>query len=697
MKNLLAVLSAVTLPVLLSAATSSASAPAAEEIPPAEKPVEPPKPLATQVVSAARLDTPGKISPQSTALPTEVTVLSHESLERTNFTRDFGDLLRRAPGVVAHSINQGDVGTAIKMRGFLTRSHGADAAVYVDGLAQNLPSSALSDGMTDLSWLTPEVIDNIEIIKGPFSALYGNQNRSGAVNITTRSFAPFSSARVDFGSDGYQRANLTAAENIGAVQTFFSADLHHSDGYRDHSTTDRAGFFGKISSALGEGQIGVRLAYQEADWDAPGMLRRGDLLSGAVKPTDRDPYTAPAWGDARRASVVLTRTPDDPNFGWESSLGYEYYERTRAVGATLTDLNVLYDQRHILNGRALQNLQPADSLLLTVGTEFRYDNGDAESRRWSNSAPTANYAFNYDLSLLSYGAFAQAQWKPVNFLKLVGGLRGDGFYYDIDNRRNPAASATYNDPVFTPRIGLVLTPVDNLDIYANYGQGFRPPASNELSPYSGIGPLNSPGGSAVSGLDASTVESFDLGLRYAFLPGWSLEIEGYHTDNSDETVQVSPGVYENVGNTTRAGFDVQLEWLATDNLAFYASYSRILKADIESAAPGSATELSLPRDTYKAGVAYTIPLTPEQRILLNFDAYYISGIPYFVSGAKNYSRPYARYDIRAAYELRRWTFSLGLTYQPISNSSEAAYASGGDLVLDPRPKYSVLGSARVTF
>ncbi|OAM90378.1 hypothetical protein AW736_26630 [Termitidicoccus mucosus] len=639
----------------------------------------------------------GDITLQSTGLPASVSIIDHDSLERTNFTGDFGGLLRRVPGIMAHNLNQGDTGTSIKMRGFLTRTHGADVAVYVDGIAQNLPSSALSDGMNDLSWLTPEMIERIEVIKGPFSALYGNQNRAGAVNIVTRSVAPDASARVDAGSHGYLHGALTASGQTRGVQGLFAADARHSDGYRDHADSDRLSLFGKTSILHADGVWAARAAFQRAYWNASGMLRLGDLRSGAVSARDRDPYTAPAWGEATRASLVFTRAPARSEEGWNASLGYEYYERTRAVGATATNLNVLYDRRDILGARALRNFLVGNRGSLTVGLEGRYDRGDAESRLWSDNVPTTNYAFNYDLDLLAYGAFVQAQWKLANALKLVGGIRADGFDYDIGNRRQPDASATYSRPVFTPRIGLVLTPASRLEIFANYGQGFRPPASNELSPYSGTGPLDAPGGASVSGLESSTVGSFDLGLRFGFAPGWRFSVEGYHTENDDETTQVSPGVYENVGETTRDGWEVQLEWLPAKNLSLYAGYARIVRARIDTAAPGTADRLSVPGDTWKAGLAYTLTLAETRLILLNADAYYISGIPYFLSGVLHHARPYARYDFRAAYEMKRWQFTLGLTWQPIKNSSEVAYASGGDLALDPRPECEVIAGVRFAF
>ncbi len=116
----------------------------------------------------------GSLTIEASGLPAAVTVIGREEIERTNVGRDYTDLLRRVPGINAYSFGQGDIGSPIKMRGFTgTGAHGGDVAIYIDGVPQNFPSANQGGpGMSDLSWLTPDMIERIEVIKGPFSAVY---------------------------------------------------------------------------------------------------------------------------------------------------------------------------------------------------------------------------------------------------------------------------------------------------------------------------------------------------------------------------------------------------------------------------------------------------------------------------------------------------------------------------------------------
>src|SRR5450830_2033831 len=422
------------------------------------------------------------------SLPTSVTVIERGEIERTNVGRDVTDLLRRVPGIMAHTLDQGDIGNSIKMRGFFSSSHGADTAVYIDGVPQNVPSSAINHGMNDMSWLTPDMIDSIEVIKGPFSALYGDQNRAGAVSITTRNFAE-NSIGVTLGSQGTKRLNAVLSGKSGPIQSLIVADLYKTDGFRDNSDGRRGSIFIKESMIYGDSLWAVRAAYQKADWNAAGFVNFNDLNSGKVSDTQRDPSAPPLWGDARRSSLVLTRAPAGGAEGLRVSAYVEDYQRRRATGASTTALNVAQDDRRIMGARGVYDMLFGDKAALSFGADVRRDVGTALNQNWPNSLPGNNYSLDQDLDLVTYGLFAQGQYKPFDSLNLLAGLRLDSFDYDISNRTFTAASLSYQQSVATPKFGVVWTPVSSVDLFANSGSGFRSPAQSELSPSGSLGPL----------------------------------------------------------------------------------------------------------------------------------------------------------------------------------------------------------------
>jgi len=70
-------------------------------------------------------------------------------------------------------------------RGF-DADHGTDLAIFLDGIPVNLPNNAHGQGYADIHWLIPEIVDRIEVTKGPYFVQYGDFATAGAVNIVTK-------------------------------------------------------------------------------------------------------------------------------------------------------------------------------------------------------------------------------------------------------------------------------------------------------------------------------------------------------------------------------------------------------------------------------------------------------------------------------------------------------------------------------
>lgn len=625
------------------------------------------------------------VSIKSEALPTAVTIIDAEEIKRTN-AKDFTDLLRKVPGINAYSFGQNDIGAPVKVRGFTgTGAHGGDVATYVDGVPQNFPSAAQGGpGMSDLSWLTPDMIERIEVIKGPFSALYGDQNRAGAINIVTRSRGASSLGATAGRYDFYRLNGVFAKEMPGGGSLFSTAETFHNGGYRDNSDIERLNLFAKWSRPMAGGRLGVRGNYYEADWNAPGYLRIDDLRNGVVKPSDRDPYSPPLYGEAQRYATVITYTPDGEQ-GLTATAFTEHYEKTRALGGgTLTRHNVQHDDREVYGGRAFYNWQFNSRGAVTAGGEARLDQGDGSNQRYENGAPTGLYNNAYGLDLLTYGVFVQGQYQVLDQLKLIGGLRHDRFDYDIENRKRPAASASVETSVSTPRLGVVYAATPSFSVFANYGEGFRSPAEREISPPGGgTLPLGSAGGSPSLGLDPPTVQGRDLGFNARLGNRWVVNGAVYSTENQDEIREDVPGsgVYVNIGDTTRDGAELDAQFFLDERWTFYGSYGYV-RARIENpAVAGQELVSGQPENIYKLGADYTAPWW-NGTLYANFAYERIADSPYYVGAGTTpqYAELYERWDLRLSHEKNHSRYTVYATLQPNDFASEQAGTS-----VDPRP------------
>lgn len=642
-----------------------------------------------------------RLSNAPTALPSAVTTIRSDDIEATNVGRDISNVFRRVPGVLANNIDQGETGNGFRMRGFATQgTHGADTAVHVDGVPQNIPSSqgGAGHGPVFLEWLTGDMIDNINVIKGPVSALFGDQNRAGAVDITTKrgGAASPSSLSVTAESYGLRRASIVLSNQFDTVESLLIGDIYRNDGYRDASQTDRTNLFWKLSTQRADGIYSLRLSRYDADFEAAGYLSLPAMENG-LDPRSTQ-FNNPGFGSAKRNSLVFNRAPASGEAGWYATAYAESFERTRAIATSATQHTVGYDDRHIFGGRLAQNLLIGDQASLMVGADIRRDRGDALRQIYVNRLPTANFVNNQDLDLLTYGLFAQAQYRPWAPLKLLAGLRHDRFDYDLGNRKLPGASTHYTDSVFTPKAGAVWTVTPQLDLYANVARGFRSPAAEQISSSGATGRLGAAGG-LVSQVSPTKVQSFDLGFTAAPHDDWALSGAVFHTTNDDEIILQPDGAYKAVGETTRRGFELETRYHFSRATSAYASYGRIARAVADNPAPNTGAKLSIPGNQFKAGVQHRMRLG-EGQLTLHGDAYLINDIPYYVGTPQVQERTmpvFTRYDLRATYDWQAVQLSLYAVVQPHRFGSEIAYGTSSGLLVSPVARHTVGATVRYFF
>ncbi|MDH6590390.1 outer membrane receptor protein involved in Fe transport [Variovorax sp. TBS-050B] len=641
-----------------------------------------------------------RLTNDSTGLPSGLSVITSEEIGTLNVGRDISNVFRRVPGVVANNIDQGDTGNGFRMRGFATQgTHGADTAVYVDGVPQNMPSSqaGAGHGPAFLEWITPDMIGRIDVIKGPISALYGDQNRAGAVRVDTRTGPVPSSVGLSLESYGGRRASLVLGNAFASVQSLLVADSYRTDSYRFAGRTERDNLFWKLSTRLGDGLYSLRVNHYRSDSVAAGYLLLPDLQRGAVDPRATQ-FNLPGFGSGQRTGLVFNRSPATSEEGWSASAYAERFERLRGIASSHVQHTVGSDDRHFYGGRLARNFVFADRASLIVGAELRRDAGDAERRIWRAWLPTANYVNNQKLDLLTYGLFAQGQYKLAPNLKLLAGVRRDWFDYDIDNRKLPGASTHYKDAVTTPKLGAVWSITPALDLFANIAEGFRSPAAEQISGSGATGPLGAAGGT-VYDVAPSKVKSRDLGFGFSPSPDWTTSGVVYHTLNQDEIVAQADGSYKSVGETTRKGYEIETRLRLDARWSVYGSYGRIVEARVNNPLPNTGARLSVPEHQLKLGAEYRQRLGAG-RLTLNADAYLTANNPYYVGTPQTQLRmmpTYTRYDLKATYDRENVQFTLFAIFQPHRFAADIAYGSAAGLLISPQPRRQVGASVRYFF
>ncbi|MGL4241573.1 MAG: TonB-dependent receptor plug domain-containing protein [Beijerinckiaceae bacterium] len=237
-----------------------------------------------------------------------ITIIRREEIERANPT-SLMDVLRGQPGVFLTEAGGPGASTDIRLRG----ANANHTLVLVDGVRVNDPAAASGD--FDGSVIPPSLIERIEVLRGPQSALYGSDAIGGVINIITKRGAgkPTFSLAIEGGSYGTISTALTGAGAIGPWSFAFAGTFQKSDGF------SRYGYrIGRLAGANNiDGVRGGRLeddgfsrfgGYGRLGYD-PGTGFRAEISALAVD------SRASFDGGSSLAVPGATTFPDTPNIG----------------------------------------------------------------------------------------------------------------------------------------------------------------------------------------------------------------------------------------------------------------------------------------------------------------------------------------------------------------------------------------------
>lgn len=526
------------------------------------------------VVVTGKAPTKNAVSSAPEALPAATTVVTEEELARRPVTR-YTDLLRPVAGVQISNFQPGGLAVGISMRGYSNGNHGRDVARIVDGMPLGTTGNI---GAADLNWILPEAISRIEVVRGPFSAEYGEDALGGVVNIVTKDADPTPVAGIQAGTYGSFRGYGSYSRGqapSGGFTPYLAAETYSTDGWWDNSEYRRQNFMAKGSKDYSEGRLSMRLQGATSEWGSPNYFPVAAYKNGAVAKdaavSERD------GGSSDVAMAVVNWRPHDPDNGLSVS-GYAYHnEFTRYMTTYATQLQSATQDKRTTVGGTIKRSWTGDvyglPAQLLVGSDLRGDTGATSSGRTVNRA-LQSFTYNLDYDRYLMAGFVQTQIKPVSWLKLTGGARYDRAYYSIDNHMAGGLSSNQDGEVWSPKGGVTVTPVEGLDLFANYGEGFRlPNITTELRTNPSVAPQK--------------VKSKEVGFETHLPASSTLRVSLWHT-RQDNELQTINNVTRNIGDSRRKGFDIEgrtfLMKEEDRTLDIYASYTRTI-AELVDRAP----------------------------------------------------------------------------------------------------------------
>ncbi len=515
------------------------------------------------------------------------------------------DLLRVTPGLMVVQHAGGGKASQYLLRGF-DADHGTDVALGFDGLPINMVSHGHGQGYADTNWIIPELVERVEVTKGPYLADNGDFSTAGSVNLVSRTQGE-SFVSAGGGSFGTLRAVGIAAPSLGRWHPLLAAEGVRTDGPFVHPEDFRKlNLYGKLTCDLGaRSTVSLAATSYGGSWNASGQIPGRAVQAGLV---DYFGALDPSEGGRSSRRNLYARyqaRPDD--FSEVEALAYTgTYDFTLYSNFTFFSRDPLHgdeiqqrDRRTITGGRTSYRwLRPWRGILFDsrVGATARADlirNGltDVQARQ-----PLRPVVAD-DVREWAVGAFAQEEVQLLRWLRVVGGLRLDHFSFGVSDRMPPGtgapgASGDRGATRLSPKASLVISPAASTDLFLNFGYGFH---SNDAR---GVVRAQDP----VTPL-VPTV-GYELGARTRLLDR-RLELAAalWGIDIDSETVWVGDeGTTEAAGATRRLGVELEgrlqiLPWLFADLDVTWAD-----AAFRENAGNGRAVALA-PRLTASGGLS----------------------------------------------------------------------------------------------
>jgi iron complex outermembrane receptor protein len=498
-------------------------------------------------------------------VPASVDSIDGATLHNGQPQVNLSETLVRVPGVFSANRQNYAQDLQISSRGFGARAAFGVRGVrlYQDGIPVTMP-----DGQGQTGSFSLLSAQRVEVLRGPFSALYGNAS-GGVISVFTED--PPDSPLVSFTGGGGSYGTATLGVKLGArgagVGGVVAASQFVTDGYRDHSSARRDLTNAKLvldpTRATRLTLIG-NTQYQPETDDPLGLTR----AQWAADPRGVDP-AAIQFDTRKTINQMQGGAALDHAFSDALQLHVDAYGGQRAVrqylsfsGAALTSSGGVTDLDRDYGGigaRITWRSAPfGRPLAVTLGGDFDRQH---ERRKGfvNNDGNLGDLRRDEDDTVKSYDIYAQGEWELSAAWSVKAGIRTSRVRYASTDHyitaQNPDDSGSRSFDDTSPVLGVVFHAAEGLNLYASYGEGFETPTFAELA--------YRPGGTGLNfALQPATSRAAEIGVKYRIGSAHRLNVALFNVDTKNEiVVDAATGgrtTFKNAGATTRRG--AELTW-----------------------------------------------------------------------------------------------------------------------------------------
>ncbi|HEY7097694.1 MAG TPA: TonB-dependent receptor [Terriglobales bacterium] len=541
----------------------------------------------------------------ATALNPAIDQRNEAVYKNTLFSRDDQIFDTLAAGINAGQHEGGGKSLEIRRFGFNLDHGGVNGGlkVLVDDVQQNQSTQGHGQGyLGALKTLTPELVDDVDILNGPFSAEYGDFSGLGVVHIRLKESLPnLLTLRMQGGSFGAFRGFAGYSPSLERADAFIAYEGSHTDGpFINPGRYNRNNVTGNYTRHLNEKEsVGFKVNFGTNDFYSSGQIPLDLVNAGQL---DRFGYVDPYDGGRVRLGTVGAYYKRELGNG-------DILKVDGFVGRSLFDLysNFTFFLNDPIHGDAIQQhdsrlqeganaqyLHPhkvfGRPALLTLGSNF-HDNQIQVGLFHDEARHVLDIESSAHAHVTNTAGYVQEGVELLNGrLHMDGGLRFDHFRFVVNDQLDAADRGVEGASRFQPKANASLTPTSRLPLTlsASYGRG--------ISSQDARGVVQRPDAPKVA-----TTDFYQVGAAHN-LRRFSLSEDLFWIDRSNEQVYIpDDGSFELKGPSRSYGWEAKTSVRLTSHVALNGGITQVSNAFFRGTFPRVYVD-SAPHSVANAGI-----------------------------------------------------------------------------------------------
>lgn len=550
-----------------------------------------------KLITAPVVVTATRVEQNSFDLPVSIDVVDAETIHDGRQQVNLTESAARIPGVVvANKFNLAQ-DLAVSTRGFGARSAFGVRGVrlYADGIPLTMP-----DGQGQTGTFNLDTAKQIEFMRGPFSALYGNSS-GGVVQILTKDGAKdlTISGGVTFGSFNTKRESLTVEGQEGDLNFVMNGSHLSTDGYRDHSDATRDMLHTKLSykasdatkitliaTALNQHDTKDPLALTLAEYNANPQQAGAKAITTDTRAnkkqtqgglviehtiSEKESVSLMGYYGTRTSDGYLAVTALKP-----SATGFANAGRLSAIDRQFGGVDAKWTYKGNLAGKPFS---------LVAGLNYDKMVDDRTQQNTTKGIVTSALNRNETQTVHNFDQYIQATFEPSTRWLLAAGVRHTKIKFNVNDKMpvivanlpttpgDPDSSGSLEYSNTSPVLGATFKVTPTINMYANYGEGFETPTFIEMTyvgdPSTGKGPNLT--------LQPSKSKNYEVGAKAFIGESTRVNLALFKVNTEKEIVvdqgQGTTASFKNAGDTERHGLELSIDSVLPHNFAVYAAYT----------------------------------------------------------------------------------------------------------------------------